>query len=102
MLIGDAAHAMTPMQGQGANMSIEDAESLRLLGLGTLREQVPGILKLADSFRRPRVGKILDETRKTHSTLKVAERLERNLDFTCSYNGIFDAVRARQEGNGEK
>ncbi|KAK7224514.1 hypothetical protein V2G26_012517 [Clonostachys chloroleuca] len=36
IIIGDAAHAMTPMQGQGANMGIEDAESLRLLAPGTL------------------------------------------------------------------
>jgi salicylate hydroxylase len=98
MLIGDAAHAMTPMQGQGANMSIEDAESLRLLIPGTRREDVPDILKVAESFRRPRVWRILEETRKSHSTLGVAERLLRNLDFTCGYNGIFEAVKAR---NGE-
>ena len=44
ILIGDAAHAMTLMQGQGANMAIEDAESFRLLNGVTLREQIPHIL----------------------------------------------------------
>lgn len=97
MLIGDAAHAMTPMQGQGANMSIEDAESLRLLAPGTRREDVPDILKLAESFRRPRVAQVLGETRKSHSTIGVAERVNRNLDFNCSYSGIYDALKARRE-----
>ena len=36
LLLGDAAHAMTPNQGQGAAMAIEDALALtRVLGAGT-------------------------------------------------------------------
>ena len=96
MLIGDAAHAMTPMQGQGANMSIEDAESLRLLIPGTRREDVQNILKLAESIRRPRTAQVLAETRKSHSTFGVAERVTRNLEFNCGYNGIVEALKARQ------
>lgn len=99
MLIGDAAHAMTPMQGQGANMSIEDAESLRLLASGTRREDVPDIIKLAESMRRSRVAQVLTETRKSHSTFGVAERVTRNLEFNCSYNGIHEALQARQEAD---
>ncbi|KAF2653435.1 putative salicylate hydroxylase [Lophiostoma macrostomum CBS 122681] len=98
IVIGDAAHAMTPMQGQGANMSIEDAESLRLLETGAQRDEVPDILKLAESVRRPRVVKILEETRKSHTALgTVAERMLRNLDFNCSYNGIYQALKAKKE-----
>jgi len=96
MLIGDAAHAMTPMQGQGANMSIEDAESLQLLALGTRRDDVQDILKLAESVRRPRTAQVLAETRKSHSTLGVAENAIKNLEFNCSYNGIHEALEARQ------
>ncbi|KAF2092573.1 FAD binding domain protein [Rhizodiscina lignyota] len=98
MLIGDAAHAMTPMQGQGANMSIEDAESLRLLGPGTRREEVQKILELAESVRRPRTAQVLAETRKSHSTVGVAERATRNLEFNCGYNGIHEALKAHQGG----
>jgi salicylate hydroxylase len=98
IVIGDAAHAMTPMQGQGANMSIEDAESLRLLKQDTRSQDVPEILKLAESVRRPRVVKVLEETRKSHTALgTVAERMTRNLDFNCSYNGIFEALKDQKE-----
>lgn len=97
IVIGDAAHAMTPMQGQGANLSIEDAESLRLLTPGTRREEVQSILRLAESIRRPRTAQILAETRKSHSTMGVAERLNRNLDFNCGYKGIYEALRISQE-----
>ncbi|OCL02569.1 putative 6-hydroxynicotinate 3-monooxygenase [Glonium stellatum] len=97
MLIGDVAHAMTLMQGQGANMSIEDAESLRLLAPGTRREDVQDILKLAETVRRPRIAQIQAETRKSHSTFGVAERVTRNLEFNCGYNGIHDALKAQQE-----
>lgn len=62
-------------------MSIEDAESLRLLAPGKRREDVPDILKLAESFRRPRVAQVLGETRKIHSTIGVAERVNKNLDL---------------------
>ena len=97
MLIGDAAHAMTPMQGQGANLSIEDAESLRLLVPGTRREDVENVLKQAESVRRPRTAQILAETRKSHSTFGVAERVIRNLEFNCGYNGIFEALKTQRE-----
>ena len=93
MLIGDAAHAMTPMQGQGANMSIEDAESLRLLAPRTRREDVQNILEQAESIRRPRTAQVLAETRKSHSTFGVAERATRNLAFNCGYNGILRLSR---------
>jgi salicylate hydroxylase len=85
------------MQGQGANMSIEDAESLRLLVPGTSREGVQNILKLVESVRRPRMTQVLAETRKSHSTFGVAERAVRNLEFYCSYYGIFEALQAQKK-----
>ena len=97
MLIGDAAHAMSPLQGQGANMSIEDAESLRLLTPDTRPEDVLELLKLAESVRRPRTAQVLAQTRASHSKFAtVGERLTANLDFNCGYDGIHDAL-ARQK-----
>ncbi|VUC24051.1 unnamed protein product [Clonostachys rosea] len=101
ILIGDAAHAMTPMQGQGANMGIEDAESLRLLVPGTPRQDVPSILKLAESVRKPRVEQVLSETRKAHSRLGVVERMARNWEFNSSYSGVEDALNARRKDEAE-
>ncbi|KAF2786706.1 FAD/NAD(P)-binding domain-containing protein [Melanomma pulvis-pyrius CBS 109.77] len=88
VLIGDDTHAMTPMQDQGANMSIEDAESLRLLAPGKRREDVPDILKLAESFRRPRVAQVLGETRKIHSTIEpTCPKTHHHWGFPCREAG---------------
>jgi salicylate hydroxylase len=94
ILIGDAAHAMTPMQGQGANMCIEDAESFRLLAAGTRREEVQNILHVVENIRRARTAEVLAETRKSHSTIGVGERVIKNLEFNCGYQGIFKATEA--------
>ncbi|WAO94657.1 FAD binding domain protein [Fusarium falciforme] len=44
IVIGDAAHAITPMQGQGANMAMEDADSLRLLLPGMDEDEIKSVL----------------------------------------------------------
>jgi salicylate hydroxylase len=81
----------------GRAMLIGDAaESLRLLAPGTRREDIQEILKLAESVRRSRTAQVLAETRKSHSTLGVAENAIRNLEFNCSYDGIHKALKARQ------
>jgi salicylate hydroxylase len=94
ILIGDAAHAMTPMQGQGANMCIEDAESFRLFVPGTRPEEVQDILKIIGTVRKARTAEVLAETRKSHSTTGVGQRVLKNLEFNCGYKGIFEAVKS--------
>lgn len=70
VLIGDAAHAMTPDVGQGANQALEDAAQLT----HSLRELLPqrqvldteltAALAAFDSARRPRTQKIALQARR--------------------------------------
>jgi salicylate hydroxylase len=56
VLLGDAAHAMLPHQGQGANTSIEDAITLAELLPGTAPEELVPLLSKYQSLRRKRRG----------------------------------------------
>ncbi|KAK2041367.1 FAD/NAD(P)-binding domain-containing protein [Colletotrichum somersetense] len=65
VLVGDAAHAMTPRQGQGGTQAVEDADGFRLFLRDVVsREDVPSILQDFDSVRRPRASTIQQNTRK--------------------------------------
>ena len=57
IIIGDAAHAMSPASGQGASMAIEDAVTLArcLRDLPT----VPGAFAAYESLRRKRVERVV-------------------------------------------
>ncbi len=66
VLVGDAAHAVSPSSGQGASMAIEDAVTLgRCLAAGT---DVPAALTAYESARRARVEKIVAYGRRSGST----------------------------------
>jgi len=54
LLLGDAAHAMTPNQGQGAAMAIEDAVAVAL----ALRAGVDGVLGRYRAMRERRVRQV--------------------------------------------
>lgn len=54
-LLGDAAHAMLPHLGQGANQSIEDGVGLAAILAASGRADVPTALAAYESLRRPRV-----------------------------------------------
>jgi 2-polyprenyl-6-methoxyphenol hydroxylase-like FAD-dependent oxidoreductase len=60
LLLGDAAHAMTPNQGQGAAMAIEDALALTL----ALRDGVAGALGRYVGRRQQRVRRMQLDSRR--------------------------------------
>jgi len=57
-LLGDAAHAMLPHLGQGANQSIEDGMALATILANCTREAVPGALLAYERLRRERTAKV--------------------------------------------
>ena len=65
VLIGDAAHAMTPDLGQGAGQAIEDAATLTLLLRGADQRTLDGRLARFDSPRRPRTRGMWRQSRLT-------------------------------------
>ncbi|KAH8157740.1 hypothetical protein CIB48_g10510 [Xylaria polymorpha] len=93
ILIGDAAHAMTPLQGQGSNMAIEDADGLRLLAQpGVTRDSVPEVLKTIESVRKPRATRVLMNTRSTSKISTAADRYAK-FDENCKYPGILNILK---------
>ena len=53
VLMGDAAHPMTPMQGQGANQAIQDAGALAAVLAGVVDDDRPQALDRYQSERMP-------------------------------------------------
>jgi 2-polyprenyl-6-methoxyphenol hydroxylase-like FAD-dependent oxidoreductase len=62
-LLGDAAHAMLPHLGQGANQAIEDGVALAVLLEGRGSAEVAGILPQYEKLRRVRTDVIQAEAR---------------------------------------
>jgi len=57
-LLGDAAHAMLPHLGQGANQSVEDGAALATLLAAADADQVPQALAAYEDLRRARVAEV--------------------------------------------
>jgi 2-polyprenyl-6-methoxyphenol hydroxylase-like FAD-dependent oxidoreductase len=55
VLIGDAAHNVTPQMGQGCNSALEDAVLLKA-AMAEAGWAVPTALQLYDATRRPQVS----------------------------------------------
>jgi salicylate hydroxylase len=64
LLLGDAAHAMLPHLGQGANQGIEDGVALAIFLEGRGADEVSGILPQFEKFRRERTDVVQAEARR--------------------------------------
>lgn len=111
ILIGDAAHAMLPTQGQGASQSVEDAEALGayfadIRGQQSV-EEIEAIYKRVFDCRYERATLV---QRFSRQTAKPATELGSNtikmnpnefMHYNFDYNGAVDWVRRRdQQNNG--
>ena len=102
VLLGDAAHAMLPHHGQGANLTIEDAITLAELLTGTVPGELEGQLGYYQSLRRARARKIQRSSRVTSDLLHLpdgpalAERDRRVARFPEHFGWIheFDALHS--------
>ncbi|KAK1991601.1 FAD/NAD(P)-binding domain-containing protein [Colletotrichum falcatum] len=98
VLVGDAAHSMTPHQGQGGTQAVEDAEGFRLfLQDGVSREDVPSILRDFDSVRRPRASTIQQNTRKALDK-RTAEEVYTFEKVNWTYPGILEGLALVKAG----
>jgi salicylate hydroxylase len=57
VLVGDAAHAMTPFAAQGAAMAIEDAATLAAF-VSASPDDIPTALAQYETIRRPRIARV--------------------------------------------
>ncbi|KAL9001642.1 MAG: hypothetical protein Q9188_005395 [Gyalolechia gomerana] len=85
-MMGDAAHAMVPYQGQGAGQAIEDASVLQeLLGRVHHKGKIVKALSVYDQVRRPRAERV------------VATSREAGYLFTMQAEGVKDDVVKMRE-----
>lgn len=108
ILIGDAAHAMLPTQGQGASQSVEDAEALgaffaRVEGKPT-EEEVRRGLEDVVKCRYERATLVQGYSRQaarwaTTEQGRVTMRPDEFMDYNCGYKGALEWQK-RQEGAG--
>jgi salicylate hydroxylase len=72
-LLGDAAHAMLPHLGQGANQAIEDAMALAVLLRGVGAGDVPGALVRYEQLRRERTDLFQQGSRANGNRLEAGD-----------------------------
>jgi salicylate hydroxylase len=95
VLLGDAAHAMLPHLGQGANQAIEDGVALSVLLEEREPADVPDILRQYEKLRRVRTDMIQAEARKNglryDSRYKSIEQRDREIANSREFRkSLFD------------
>ena len=98
VIIGDAAHAMTPHQGQGGAQAVEDSEGFSLFIYQDVdRAKVPDVLRDFDRVRRTRASKIQNITRSVHEK-KTAENMWKNMQYNFTYTGVRNCLATLNAG----
>ncbi|KAI4715904.1 monooxygenase [Aureobasidium sp. EXF-10727] len=107
ILIGDAAHAMLPTQGQGASQSIEDAEALQAFlsditsksSGDNIHEQLLAIVNaryerasLIQAYSRLQAKPAASQDNKT-----VQLNPQEFMQYNCNYSGAKDWVKRQRE-----
>lgn len=99
VLVGDAAHAMTPHQAQGGTQSIEDGEGFKLFNhLHVDRTLVPSILRDFDSVRRPRASRIQMQTREAQQR-RDPDKIYNNTKYNFTYPGVEECLSRLKTGS---
>lgn len=74
VLIGDAAHATTPFQGQGAGQAIEDSLTLKnLLAAVRNRSEIRSACRAFDLARRARTQNVVTTSRRVGAIISMQE-----------------------------
>lgn len=113
ILVGDAAHAMLPTQGQGASQAIEDAEAVGAFyadmdinkdgDLTSSLEKIKAINEKIFACRYKRATTIQQYSRQAakpateEGSVKVKMNPSEFMDYNCSYNGALEWARRQTE-----
>lgn len=73
-LLGDAAHAMLPHLGQGANQTIEDGFALAAALEGVAAEEAPAALEVYEGLRKERATTVQQTSRAMGNLFDMVER----------------------------
>jgi salicylate hydroxylase len=103
-LLGDAAHAMLPHLGQGANQAIEDGVALAVLLEGKTPAEVADVLRDYERFRRVRTDVVQAEARQNglrydscYESLEQRDREIRNAPALRKWLYDYDVEQAAQQ-----
>lgn len=83
VLLGDAAHAMTPNLGQGAGQGIEDAATLALLLRNASVDELESVLAAYSELRQKRTKAVLQRSRTAGRVAQAASPLAVGLRNTA-------------------
>ena len=101
-LLGDAAHAMLPHMGQGANQAFEDAMALATLLRGVSSVDVPEALTRYEAIRRNRTARIQRLSRTNGVGLDSGSAVRFMHSWVRDYDVEADALAGSHDDVGQR